>query len=128
MVEEAADLFGGEDAGDALGELGSGDKARRVFAEQAFADAELEEGTESGELAGDGGFFEAVVVEMSDKFADKEMIDVHEGGRFAGGRGGVGEELFEVALIVALGVRGGVALEAKEVEEFFDGGVHDKRI
>ncbi len=61
---------------------------------------------------------------MGDEFADEQVRGVFESGRLTAGGIGVGEELLEVTLVAALGVRRGVALEAQVVEEFFDGLFH----
>ena len=124
MIEEAVHLFSGEDGGNALGELGSGNQARGIFLQVAFADAIFEKGAERGEFARDGTFLQMVVVEVADEFADGVVGDGVECGRLEAGRGEVGEELAEVLAVIGDGVGRGIFYGAKIFEIFGDSCVH----
>jgi hypothetical protein len=124
LIEEAVHLFGGEDGGDAFGELGSGNEARRIFLQVAFADAVFEEGAEGGEFTSNGAFLKTVVVQVADEFADGVVRNGGESGRLEAGRGEIVEELAEVFAVVGNGVRRGVLYGAKIFEIFGDSGLH----
>ena len=80
LIQETNHLFGGEDGGDAFGKLGSGNEARGIFLQVAFADAIFEEGAERGEFPSNGAFLEMVVVQVADKFANGIVRDGSESG------------------------------------------------
>jgi len=124
LIQETNHLLGGEDRGNAFGELGSGNEAGGIFLQEAFADAVFEEGAESGEFAGDGTFLQMVVVQVADEFADGVVRDGSESGRLEAGRGEIVEELGEVFAVIGDGVRRGVLYGAKVFQIFGDRGLH----
>src|SRR5579884_4179625 len=108
MVEEIVHLLRGEDGRDALWELGGGDQARRRFAQPPFPHAVLEKGTNGGELARDGAFFESLLMQMRDKFADESVRDGRERWRYGARRREIGQKLFQVLAVVEDSVRRGI--------------------
>jgi hypothetical protein len=100
LIEEAVHLFGGEDGRNAFGKLWSGNEARGIFLQEAFADTVFEKRAEGSKLARDGTFLKAVVVEVADEFADGGVCDGAEGRRVKTGWRKVGDELAEVLAII----------------------------
>ena len=124
LIEEAVHLFGGEDGGNPFRELGSGNEARGIFEQVAFANTIFEERAEGGEFARDGTFLQAVIVEVADEFADGVMRNSGESRSFEAGRGKIVEELAEVFAVVGDSVRRRVFYGAKIFKIFGDSGLH----
>lgn len=124
MIQEAAHLFGGQDGRNALGQFGSGDEARGIFFQQAFANAVFEKRAEGGEFARDGAFLKAVVVEMGDEFADDGVGDGGESGRLKAGRREKRDELAKVLAVVGYCMRRGVLYRLEIFEVLGDGRFH----
>src|SRR6185437_4806778 len=83
-----------------------------------FADAETEEGTESGEFSRDRTFLQVLLIKMADEFADDETVHGTERQGLFSRRGNIGDELVEVDFVAANCFRGSVADVAEVMQEF----------
>src|SRR5689334_13422060 len=105
FVEKAVHFFGGEHRGDALGELGGGNEAGGIFLKHLFADAVAEKGAESGEFAGDRTFFETLIMQVTEEFADHQMGHLGDAGRPHSGGREVEQELMKIVGVLGDGAR-----------------------
>ena len=91
---------------------------------QAFPHGKLEEGSDRGQLAGNRGFFQIVIVQVRHKFANQEVRDVLKRRRFGAGRCQKRKKLVEVTFIAAESMRRGVAHRAQIVQKLMYCGFH----
>src|SRR5262249_27451969 len=113
LIQESVHFFGRKYRRDAFGKLRSRNETSGVFLQQAFADAEFEEGAQRSELARDGAFFEFLRMKVADKFANDLVrnVDNFRGGKT--GRREIGSELLEVFTVVQDGMRRRISHRAK---------------
>src|SRR5262249_34987030 len=109
LIQKAVHFFGRQHGRDAFRQLGSGNQTGRIFLKRAFANAELEKGTQRGKLARDRALFQFVRVKMSDVFANDLMGDVGYGRCTNARRTEVRGKLLEVFSVVQHGVRRGIS-------------------
>ena len=124
LVEESVHLFGGKHRRNAFGQFRRGNEARRIFFQTAFPDTVFEERAEGGEFAGDGTFFEALVVEIGDEFADHGMGDLRESGRQGARWREKGKKLAQILAIVRNGVRRRISYCVKIFQVLVDSLLH----
>src|SRR6266481_3505467 len=108
LIEKTVHLFGREHRRDALRQLGRWNQTRRTLLQMAFADAILEERTQSRKLPGDRTLPKAAVVEMRYEFANHRVRNSSESGRPGSGRREIRDKLFEVPAIVQNRMRRGI--------------------